>query len=156
MYIAVICIVAINTMGIWDPFAKLCHCDSLLLLCKQLLVGVIDSSILNNFDYSTPTYVDLLDLSTICEELATVKYKWWDIGLRLHVPYHKLKEFEKEENPLAAVVNYWLKGNVKDVPVTWRSIVAALEAASVDERGLARTIREKYCPSEQTRDKGKY
>ena len=89
-----------------------------------------------------------LDLSTICEELAEVKYKWWNIGLKLRVPYHKLKEFEKESDPFAAVMNYWLNGNVKDVQVTWRSIVTALESSSVDERGLAKSIMDKYCQSE--------
>ena len=58
-----------------------------------------------------------------------MKYKWWDIGMKLHVPYHKLKEFEKEPE--------------------LRSLVAVLESSSVDERGLAKTIVKKYCPSEQ-------
>ena len=78
-----------------------------------------------------------------------MKYKWWDIGMKLRILYCKLKEFEKEANPLSAVINYWLNGNVKDVPVTWRSLVAVLESSIVDERGLAKTIMEKYCPSEQ-------
>ena len=95
-----------------------------------------------------------LDLGTACEELATVKYKWRDIGLKLHVPYHKLKEFEKEANPLVEVINYWLNGNVKDVPVTWKSVVTVLESSSVDERGLAKIIMKKYYHSESTIDKG--
>ena len=99
-------------------------------------------------------YTAHLDLSTICEELAKVKYKWWDIGLKLHIPYHKLKEFEKEADPLAAVINYWLNGNVENVPVTWRSIVAVLESSSVDEKGLAKTIGDKYCQFDSPDDKG--
>ena len=95
-----------------------------------------------------------LDLSTICEELATVKYKWRGIGLQLHVPYHKLKEFEDTKNPFVEVINYWLNGNVKDVPVTWRSIVTVLESSSVDKRGLAKTITKKYCQLESINDKG--
>ena len=93
-------------------------------------------------------------MSTICEELAKVKYKWWDIGLKLHIPYHKLKAFEKEANPLAAVIIHWLNGNVEDIPVSWRSIVVVLEASSVDERGLAKTIMDKYCQSELTNERG--
>ena len=88
-----------------------------------------------------------LNWSTICEELAKVKHKWWVIGMKLHICYHKLKEFEeKEVDPLAAVINYWLNGNVKDVPITWRSVATALESILVDESGLAQTIRDKYCP----------
>ena len=98
-----------------------------------------------------------LDLSTVCEELATVKYKWRDIGLKLHVPYHKLKDFDKGSNPLVEVINYWLNGNVKDVPVTWRSLVTVLESSSVDERGLAKTVMNKYCRSESSDDcKGRF
>ena len=85
------------------------------------------------------------DLGTICEELAKVKYKWLDIGLNLHVPYHKLKEFEHTKNPYVEVINYWLNGNVKDVSVTWRSIVTVLESSRVDEIRLAKTIMAKYC-----------
>ena len=83
-----------------------------------------------------------------------MRYKWWNIGIKLHVPYHKLKEFEKESDSFAATINYWLNGNVKNVPVTWRSIVAVLEASSVDERGLAQKIVKKYCQSESNIDKG--
>ena len=85
-----------------------------------------------------------------------MKYKWRDIGLKLHVPYHKLKESEEEKNPLPAVIYYWLNGNVDDVPVTWKSIVAVLESSSVDERGLAKTIMDKYCQSEPNNSKGSY
>ena len=74
-----------------------------------------------------------------------MKYKWRAIGLKLHVPFHKLKEFEEEKNPFVQVINYWLDGYVKDVPVTWRSIVVILESSSVDERSLAKTIMAKYC-----------
>ena len=95
-----------------------------------------------------------LDLSTIHEELITVKYKWRDIGLMLNVPYYKLREFGKESNPFAAIIDYWLKGNVEDVPVTWRSIVAVLESNSLDEKGLARTIMNKYCQPETDSNKG--
>ena len=95
-----------------------------------------------------------LDLSTIYEELVTVRNKWWVIGLELQVPFHKLKEFEQESEPFAAIIDYWLKGNVEDVPVTWRSVVAVLESTSVDEKGLAWTIINKYCQPETDSNKG--
>ena len=97
-------------------------------------------------------------MSTVCEELVEVKFKWKDIGRMLHIPYHKLKEFKKESNPLVEVINYWLSKNIKveddPPPVTWESIVTVLESDSVDERGLAKTITDKYgFPSNQ---KGTY
>ena len=97
-----------------------------------------------------------LDLRTICEELDTVKVKWSNIGVQLNIPYYKLQEFEEKKNPFAAVIDYWLNGNVKDVPITWKSIVTVLESRCVGERGLAQTILEKYCQSEPNISKGKY
>ena len=73
--------------------------------------------------------------------------------MNLGIPYFKLKEFEEEKNPLFEIIKYWLNGNVRDVPVTWRSIVAVLESNSVDEKGIARTIMTKYCQPE-TDNKG--
>ena len=99
-------------------------------------------------------FVAHIDLSTIDEELVTVKYKWWDIGLKLRVPYHKLKEFEGERNPFVEVMNYWLNRNIKDVPVTWRSIVTVLESSSVNERDLAKAIMKKYCEPEPSSIEG--
>ena len=74
-----------------------------------------------------------------------MKYKWRDIGLMLQVPYYKLEEFKRDSNPLIKVINYWLDGNVKDVSVTWRSIVTVLGSSIVDEIRLAKTIMAKYC-----------
>ena len=88
------------------------------------------------------------DLSTLCHELDVVGLKWFMIGIHLGVPYNKLKVFEKEEYPLAAVLDYCLRGNVKD-PLTWRSIINTLKSDSVGENGLAETLDQKYCLKEQ-------
>ena len=77
-------------------------------------------------------------------ELGEVAHNWFKIGVQFGVPRHKLKEFEKEDDPLSAVIDYWLNGNSK-VPVSWRSVVAALESSHVGETGLASTIKKKYC-----------
>ncbi len=87
-----------------------------------------------------------------------MKYVWFEIGIQLGVPRSKLKEFSKEEDPLAAALDYWLNGNVDDVPVSWKSIVAALNSSHVGEVGLAKTIGKKYCQQEENslkmKDKG--
>ena len=85
-----------------------------------------------------------LHLHTVCELLAKVRHKWWTIGTKLHIPYQKLREFEVESDPFEAIINYWVKGNIPDVPVTWTSIIAVLESSAVDERRLAQVISEKY------------
>ena len=89
--------------------------------------------------------VDSLTLRHICAQLEHVSYKWFKIGLHLRIPRYKLMEFKEEDDPLAAAVGYWLCGNVEGVPVTWRSIVAALNSTRVGENLLAKRIYEKYC-----------
>ena len=78
-------------------------------------------------------------------ELGEVTHKWFKIGIQLGISRGKLKEFEKEDDPLSAIIDYWLNGNVESVPVSWRSVVAALESSHVDETGLANRISSKYC-----------
>ena len=61
-----------------------------------------------------------------------------------------LKKFEKEDDPLSAIVDYWLKGNETDpvVPISWDSLVVALKSCTVGEAGLAEKIKETYCRHE--------
>ncbi len=87
----------------------------------------------------------ILDLRTICNELAPVQHKLSKIGVQLGVPQPKLMEFKNSDDPLAALIDYCLCGNVEGVPLTWRSVVDALMCPHVDERGLAKDIEEKYC-----------
>ena len=48
------------------------------------------------------TVLGSLTLRLICEELKEVTYKWFEIGVQLGIPHYKLKEFQKEDNPLTA------------------------------------------------------
>ena len=97
-----------------------------------------------------------LTLKTICSELGTVSHKWIKIGIQLGIPHHVLKQFEDEKDPLSSAVNYWLKGNAMEpgVPISWKSIVAALKDSSVGEGGLAEELSKKYCQPQDT-EKGK-
>ncbi len=70
----------------------------------------------------------------------------YKIGVQLGIPTHKLDEFKKEDDTLLKMIDYWLRGNVKDVvPVTWESIVEALRSNHVDEMGLAEEVCNQYC-----------
>ncbi len=51
-------------------------------------------------------------------------------------------EFKKEDDPLSAAIDYWLK-NISSI--SWKTIVAAVKSDHVGETGLAETICEKYC-----------
>ena len=82
----------------------------------------------------------------ICNELGGVKHLYSAIGIQLGIPYSKLLQLKNEDDPLSAVVNDWLSGNVESsMPISWETIVAALESPHVDEVGLADTIRKKFC-----------
>ena len=72
------------------------------------------------------------------------------IGIELGVPQYKLKQFEKEDCPLSAVIDYWLNGNIEGAPVSWRYVVAALESSLVGDTGLANRISRKYCQQQNT------
>ena len=91
-------------------------------------------------------------MRTICGELGVIAFKWFKIGVELGVSHGKLKEFEQEDDPLAAVIHYWLDVNVEvlEVPVSWGSIVAALKSSYVGETGLANRISRKYCQQQNT------
>ena len=56
-------------------------------------------------------------------------------------------DFKNDPNPFSAAVNFWLNGNVKEVPVSWKSIVEALR--NIGEKGLARIVSEKYCQQQK-------
>ena len=87
----------------------------------------------------------IVDLRSICNELSVVKYKLNEIiGIQLGIPYYKLQELKKEDDPLAATMNYWLCGNVKGASVSWALIVEVLMSSHVDEAGLANRIKKKY------------
>ena len=77
-------------------------------------------------------------LQLVCEELASVSYKWEEISVQLGVPYGRLMVFKSQPDPLVASVNYWLRGNVEGAPVSWKSIVKALTSSHVGESGLAK------------------
>lgn len=87
-----------------------------------------------------------LNLRNVNHELAYVRGKWYDIGVQLDLSVAKLHEIEIDyhfmHRRFAEVINFWLKGNTL-IPVTWESLIDALESPPVNERGLAKKLREK-------------
>lgn len=86
-----------------------------------------------------------LNLKSVNNALLAIRTKWFDIGLQLGISRNKLLEFKDDPNPLSAVIDYWLKGNL-DVPVCWKSIVTAVKTEQ--ETQLAEEINKKYCQKE--------
>ena len=52
-------------------------------------------------------------------------------------------EFKKDDDPFISAIDYWLKGNIENAELSWRSVVSAL--TSNGETGLAKRIDRKYC-----------
>ena len=79
-------------------------------------------------------------------ELSSVIDKWFRIGVQLGIDETKLNQIEADyrtvDRYFSEVINFWLKGNTQ-VAVTWKSLVEVLEAPFVNEKGLARRLREK-------------
>ena len=92
----------------------------------------------------------LLDLKTVCDELGSVEHKSHKIGVMLGIPQHKLLKFQKGDNPLPAIADFWLHGNVEEAEVSWKSIATALASGFVGEPALAKKISQKYCQVEES------
>ena len=91
----------------------------------------------------------LPDLKTVCDELSSVEHKSHKIGVMLGLPQHKLLEFQKGDNPLPAIADFWLHGNAKGAEVSWKAIATALASDFVGERALAEKISRNYCQESQ-------
>ena len=79
-------------------------------------------------------------------ELSSVIDKWFRIGVQLGIDETKLNQIEADyrsvDRYFSEVINFWLKGNTQ-VAVTWKSLVEILETPFVNEKGLAKRLREK-------------
>ena len=91
-------------------------------------------------------YVGNLNLRNVCRELSPVRWRSYQLGIHLGIPDHKLKLFQKEDDPLATSIDYWMRENVDDVPVSWLSIETALR--NMKEGRLADHIKKNYCQCE--------
>ena len=93
--------------------------------------------------------MSILELGTLCKELATVRHKWFELGEVLGVYRDKLEVFRKENYPLAALLDYCLRGNISG-SLSWSRIASALESKDLNEGSLALSISEKYCHREES------
>lgn len=91
-------------------------------------------------------FIANLTVKAVCNELCGLRHKCYQIGIQLGVGHNKLKEFEKEADPLAVTIDYWLKGNAGEgVSLSWESVVKVLMSPQVDESGLANKLNQTYC-----------
>ena len=80
-------------------------------------------------------------------ELGSVVSKWFQIGIQLGVSETRLHHIEADyriaDRCLSEVIILWLNGNA-NTDVTWESLIRALEASIVNEKGLAKSLIQKY------------
>lgn len=88
-----------------------------------------------------------LDLRRVINELGSVVSKWFQIGIQLGVRETRLHQIEADHRAadrcLSEVLIFWLSGNT-NTDVTWKSLIRALEASIVNEKGLAKSLIQKY------------
>ena len=72
--------------------------------------------------------------------------KWFLIGVQLGLSEAKLRQIEADYHSVgrcfSEVISFWLNGNT-EVAVSWKLLVEVLESPFVDEKGLAKKLREK-------------
>ena len=91
-------------------------------------------------------------LRTLLNELAPVRHIWQKICIQLGISNSKLSEFEKiRGDPFTEGLDYWFNGNT-DVPITWGSVVAALESPHVGEFSFAERLREKWTTGKESEE----
>ena len=87
-----------------------------------------------------------LDLWSITNELGSVIDKWFRIGVQLRLSEAKLRQIEADHRTVdryfSEVISFWFNGNTQ-VAVSWKSLIEVLESPFVDEKGLAKKLREK-------------
>ena len=80
--------------------------------CNVVLAPLVISQCTNKSGYCElgVLILALLDLKTVCDELSSVEHKSHKIGVMLGLPQHKLLEFQKGDNPLPVIADFWLCG----------------------------------------------
>ena len=90
-----------------------------------------------------------LTLNTIFSALHSASHKWFNIGLRLHVPISRLNIIETDghgvEERMRTMLDHWL--NNATVP-SWIVLVDTLKSPTVGESRLAKELEERYCSPE--------
>ena len=87
-------------------------------------------------------------LRVLLSELHPVYASWYNIGLQLGIPYHRLECVKQMYiNPselMREMLARWFKTAIDPRP-TWEAVVAALRSPSVDAQHLAKQLESKYC-----------
>ena len=85
-----------------------------------------------------------MKVKTLYNEVSDIAPDYFTFGLNLGLPYHKLKEIERNHSEVARklqeVIAVWLESNAEP---KWQTVVASLREMERD--ALAQKISNKYC-----------
>ena len=98
--------------------------------------GTSDAAALNVHSQRRPKLYHAHLLTKCCSS------KWNEIGRELNVPFdyrqRLFKKYTEDEDRLEDVLQRWIQS--ESVPVTWSSLVSALEA--IDHKDVAREVKD--------------
>ena len=89
--------------------------------------------------------LDIESLGTVLEAVCDINIKWYNLGLQLGIPVHKLEEIKQQYSQfgdtLREMLHVWLK---RQESCTWMALATALKAKSVDGKDIAQQIELDY------------
>ena len=89
------------------------------------------------------------DFKILVDKLHPVQAKWKSLGIALRMQCYDLDAIEQDagssgvQQMLVNMLNQWL---LLKQTRTWPEIVTALDTPAVGHTGLAKAIRDEYCP----------
>ena len=85
-----------------------------------------------------------LDSEEIAHLLNGIEHKWYEIGLSLQVQRSVLDDLRRSPacsyKKIKIIIEIWK--DIKPSPVTWRTLITAIESYSVNEKEIANRIRQ--------------
>ena len=80
----------------------------------------------------------------LCNLLATISHKWYEVGLAFSISDNVLEglRLERDNNmrKLSQVIRKWI--DTKSSPVTWETVISAIEGPIVNNKNKADEIRD--------------
>ena len=95
--------------------------------------------------------LSIKDLKEVVNKLASVKHKWFEIGIQLGMSNEDLKRLPDHGHQLHEVLEIWLRGGTTVLPI-WSSLADALKSPDVDKSELGEAIQRQYCWLEQGKE----
>ena len=108
------------------------------MTCDSLYYFVIISGVTSVLKQTPDSY-------TLYRLLVDIDYEWYNIGLCLCVDWKVLESLKHSSGPLyyklKKVIESWK--DTKPSPVTWETVIDAIESPFVNNKEIANRIRQK-------------